>query len=484
MRYSAQRYGTWEWLDLEVPFHTDGPEWALSTYGVMYATVAPHLGIQTSADGRLLLEEWGTLIHAESGEGPYFRQWSGIVVRSELKGKEWEVDIWEFPGYYDGTPLETTVWGVFADPAALYRQMITDSQKMPNSDLGITVVGKTSMKIGSDSEDKALAVKKVMDADKAVLDAKNKIKQAATTAQQKQTAANTKANDGLSKEVKSLQDRVNQLVNQKAPANQITAARAAVKTKQDALTARRNAQKPEVDRLKAANDAATKVKEAAQKKYDASKEVYDKAKEKVDEDGGAYKFLAEDTPDIMDSIKTLCDDNELEWTTRTQYSAGKPKMFIDIHHPSAGGTRSDLVFEQGVNVISELYLVRDGEEYANASIGLGAGEGKKAIRGSIASTSKRMRRVTVFDDKKIKKESQLLAAMRKDLNRRSITPYVPEIEVVDHEMARMFSWNVGDHILVSGHVPNYGYFSKMHRIISWKMNGDNKAVLSLELSVN
>lgn len=484
MRYAAQRYGSWEWLDLEVPFTTDGPEWGLSTYGVMYATVAPDLGLQKAADGRPVLEEWGTLIHAETGSGASSRRWSGIVVRSELQGKDWEVTIREFPGYFDGTPIETTVWGVFADPAALFRQISTDVQKMPNANLNITVNGATNMKVGTDSDDKAAAAKLIMDADKKEVDAKNKIKKEKSDAQQKQSKANAKINDPKQKEINALQEHVNNLTKAKAPKAQIDAARAQVTAKRDALAALKEAQKPVMDALKSATEEAQKEKERVDKIYDKSREVYDKAREKADEDGGAYKFLAEDTPDALDSIGTLCKDTGLEWTTRTRYSNGAPDLHIDIHYPKAGTRRDDLVFEQGINIITELNLVRDGEEYANASIGIGAGEGDKSIRGSIASTSNRMRRVTVFEDQKLKKQTQLLSSMRADLKRRSGELYVPEIEIVGHELAPMFSWNVGDIIRVSGNVPHYGYYSRLHRIISWQMLGDTKAALRLELATS
>lgn len=482
MRYAAQRYGTWDWLDLEVPFITDGPEWGLSTYGVMYATVAPDIGLQKAADGRPVLEEWGTLIHAETGTGASSRRWTGIVVRSELNGKDWDVTIREFPGYFDGTPVETTVWGVFADPAALFRKITTDVQKMPNANLNITVNGSTKLRVGTDSDDKAAAAKKVMDADKKVVDAKNKIKTAASDAQQKQTKANAKINDAKQKEINALQDNVNRLTKAKAPKAQIDAARAQVTAKRNALTALKAQQKPTIDALKAATDAAQKEKERVDKIYEKSREAHEKAREKAQEDGGAYKFLAEDTPDAFDSITTLCKDTGLEWTTQTKYSNGAPNLHINVHYPKAGSRRDDLVFEQGININTELHLVRDGEEYANASIGIGAGEGDKSIRGSIASTSPRLRRVTVYEDQKLKKQSQLLAAMRADLKKRTGVLYVPEIEVIGHELAPMFSWDVGDIIRVSGNVPHHGYYSALHRIISWQMLGDTKALIRLELA--
>lgn len=481
MRYAAQRFGTWEWLDLEVPFTTEGPEWALSTYGVMEATVAPDLGLQQAADGRPVLEEWGTLIHAETGEGVTQRRWTGIVVRSELNGKEWSVTMHEFPGYFNEYPLEKKVWGVFADPAALFRQMVTDVQSMPNSNLFVKVNGSTTLRVGTDSDDLAAAAKVVADRDKAVVDAKNKIRQKASDVQVANNKANDKVNKPKQEEINKLQEVVNALVKNKGNPTTIAAKRAEIKAKQTVLTEQRNKQKPKVEELRKALEAARTAKEAADKVYEKSKDIYDKAKKKADDDGGAYKFLPEDFPDALESIGTLCKDTGIEWSTRTVFSTGAPNLHIDLHYPKPGTTRDDLLFEQGVNISSEIRLVRNGEEYANASLGLGAGEGAKAIRGSIASTSARMRRVTVYQDKKLKTSPTLLEAMRRDLHDKTGVAYVPEIEVVDHDLAPMFSWNVGDLIRVAGEVPHYGYYSELLQIVSWRMNGDHAAVIQLKL---
>lgn len=482
MRYSAQRYGTWEWLDFEVPFDTDGPEWALSTYGEMEATVAPEVGLQKAGDGRPVLEEWGTLIHAESGTGASSRRWTGIVVRSELEGKEWTVTIREFPGYLDGTPIETLIRGVNADPANLIRQVWQDIQAMPRSWLNVTVRGTTPVRIGTDSDDKLAAARATMDGRKQTLDALNKTKN--TSTKDLQDTASTLADevDQARKQVTEAQEYLNLLIRDKASSQEIEAARLTLVSRQATLKAAQTAYNTETNAKKNALKNAKTNKDAAQKAYDSARKAYDKAREKAQEDGGAYEIRPEDTPDAFQSVKDLCEATEVEWTTATRYSDGIPELYIDVHYPYAGSKRTDLVFEQGVNIIEELRLVREGDEYANAALGVGAGEGAKAIRSSIASTSQRMRRVATVEDRSIKKKDQLNAIMRKELKRKSGKPYVPEIVVVDHELAPLFSWNVGDHILVQGNVPHYGDYAELHRIVSWQMLDDSKALLRLKLS--
>lgn len=480
MRYSAQRYGTWAWLDLELPLDTEGPEWALSTYGVMYATVAPDLGLQKSEDGRPVLEEWGTLIHAETEDG--IRRWTGIVVRSELLGKEWSLTIHEFPGYLDGTPVESLIRAVEDDPADIIRQVWQNVQIMPNSWLGVTVDGSTSTRIGTKSSDLAAAARATMDARNETLTQLNKTKTSATKELQDATMTLADEVAQARAQVTEAQRIVNNLIKSGAPSAQIEAARLTVVARLATLSDAQAAYQQEINAKKAALKNAKTNKEAAQKAYDDARAAYERAKEKADEDGGAYEIRPEEVPDALETINYVCDRTGVEWTTETRTSNDAPDLRVKIHNTRAGGRRNDLVFEQGINIMSELALVRDGEEYANAGLGVGAGEGTKAIRASIASTSPRLRRVAVVEDRSIKKSADLSAIMRKELKQRSGLPYVQEIEVVDHELAPMFSWNVGDHILIQGDVPHYGRYSELHRIVSWQMLGEHRARLRLKLS--
>ena len=482
MYYTAQRYGTWEWLDLELPMETDGPEWALSSYGIMYGTVAPELGLQRAEDGRPVLEEWGTLIHAETGEGANSRRWTGIVVRSELVGKDWELTIFEFPAYAKDTPVEALIRGVQADPADLLRQVWQNIQSMPNAWLNVNVNGSTPVRIGTTSDDLAAAARATMDARRQTLDTLNKSKNTATKDLQDATATLADEVAQARKQVTEGQAYVNQLIQTGASQAQIAAARATVASRQATLTAAQAAYNAETNAKKSALRNAKTNRDAAQAAYDSARKAYDKAREKAQEDGGAYEIRPEDLPDAMNEITNLCEEAGIEWTTETRYSDHEPDLHINVYHPHAGSVRDDLVFEQGVNIVSELHLVRDGEEYANAAIGVGAGEGDKAVRSSIASTSPRMRRVATVEDKSIKKASGLSNIMRAELRKRSGEPYVQEIEIVDHPLAPMFSWNVGDHILIQGEVPHYGEYAEKHRIVSWQMLGDNRAVLRLQLS--
>lgn len=481
MRYAAQRYGTWEWLDLELPLHTDGPEWALSSFGVMEAEVAPDLGLQRAGDGRLVLEEFGTLIHVESGDSLKSRHWTGIVTSSSLQGKTWRVEIQEFPGYLQGTPVEHLIRGVKADPAELIRQLWQNVQSMRNAWLGVTVHGSTSVRIGTDSDDKVAVARAARDARKQTLDSLSNTKNEKSKELQDATSTLADEVDLARKQVTEAQNAYKNLAASGATEAELASALATVRSRTTTLNNVVAAYKLETSAKEAALRDARTNRDAAQVAYDAAEKAYQDAKDLASEDGGAYEIRPDDTPDAYESLRALSDFSGVEWTTSTTWSETTPDLGVHIHYPSAGTRRDDLVFEIGVNVMEDPNLVR-GEDYANASVGVGSGEGTAAIRGNIESSSPRLRRATVFEDKALKTQAQLLASMRRDLTGRTGDPYFEEIEVVDHNFAPMFSWNLGDIITVSGEIPHYGYINKLHRIVAWQMLGEHRAILRLELA--
>lgn len=482
MILSAQRYGTWEWLDTELPMTVDGPEWALSTYGVMEGTIAPEAGLSIAPDGRPVLEEWGTLIHVGTGGTVDARRWTGIVAESEFDGKDLIVTIIEFPGFLDGTPIETLIRGVEEDPAQLIRRVWQDAQLAQNSWLNVTVTGSTTKKMGTRSDDEAAAARSRMDALRSVVDSFSKDR--AEAVKELQDASTTLADEvSLARtQVTAAQKEVDRLIIEQAPAAQITAARAVVAARRADLNTVQVAYNAEVAAKTAALASAKTDKDAAQAEYDASRDAYDAARKKAQDDGGAFELRPEDTPDAHRSIQDICTEAGIEWTTTTTQTDGVPILGIQIHSNQAGARRTDLVFEQGVNVMSELNPTRGGDQYANAAKGIGAGEGDAAITANIAPTSPRLRRLAVLDDKSIKSKNALIAQMRRTLAKRSGEPFVESIDVVDHPMAPLFSWNLGDIIDVAGYVPHLGEYTAPHRILSWRMTGDYSATLYLELA--
>ena len=486
LSYLVQRYGTWEWLDLEAELETDGPEWALSSYGVMDATLPPMDGRRLAVDGRPMFEEWGTLIHVETAEQADRRRWTGIVVRSELKGARWNLKVREFPAYLVDLPVEKPIRAVLTDPAQLVARIWQDIQAVPDSDLGVEIVGSTPLTVGSTSSDELRAADQAVKAARQVLDAANKTKSNAKGQLQLTTSQKGALVAEARRQVTEQQRAVDALIKAQASQTEINAAMAEYEARVELL---RDAE------LSYVQETATKKGEfeatlgggperklEAEVAYELAVSRQKAVQEKVRLDGGAYTLGGPGV--VVDAQRAVQDLTKLgfEWTTATRDSDGKPVLQILIHHPRAGRQRDDLVFEQGVNILSPLDLVRGGEEYANAGVGIGAGEGSGALTASIGNTTRRMRRPAIVEDRSLRFHPQLVAALGREIRARSGEPYVPELLVEGCAQTPLGSWQVGDDILVTGEAPSYGPYSEWHRIVSWGMKGPNRALLRLQLS--
>lgn len=145
-RYLAYRATTREPLHLDLPLNVSEIGWALSGAGGLRATVAPDVGGLRASDGRLLLEEWGTLLFAEA-DGEI--RWGGIVLSSGFEGEEWQIEAAQIATYPHGMVYTGPVYEkIDVDPAQVVRDIWTHLQAQPDGNLGVTVTGSSPARIG------------------------------------------------------------------------------------------------------------------------------------------------------------------------------------------------------------------------------------------------------------------------------------------------------------------------------------------------
>lgn len=481
IRYTAQRFGTNEWLSFDLPITTDGPWDTFNTYESLEGFIAPEVGSAIAEDGRPVIEKWGTWIHAESEDE---RLWTGIVDEIYVEDASLHIFVRDWHGYPDGITYTDKVWGVEDDPADLMRDIWAHLQSFPNSGMGVTVTGSTNIKLGTKHEDAVIATKQVMDAKKVPYDAQNKKVTAKEAEVKKKAAPFDKELKPLERDRKLLTRTYDRAVKDKKPKPVIDAAKAAVDAKSAQITTKRDARENALfnlnEQLEILRDALEPLRDA----YDEAREKYDEARKKMDELGGAWKVLPEDLPDTWSIIKDLVDEGGFEFHPRTVRTAGAPKLFLDIRQPRVGGVRDDLVFEQGRN-ISEIPRVERPDIYASELIAVGAGEGsgddKKSLRVTLTEDDPRLRRNIVFSDPAITKLGALRTRGRKELARYRADVTVPEIKVFDTPNCPIGAWSAGDIIHVKLHnVPHFGRVLVKHRISSWQRVGTSEAILRLE----
>lgn len=123
---------------------------------------------------------------------------------------------------------------------------------------------------------------------------------------------------------------------------------------------------------------------------------------------------------------------------------------MKLGFPALGRRRDDLRFVYGENIFEEPPEIDyDGEDFADEVLVLGAGEGRKMIRGiQTRPYSGRLRRAAVVEDKTVTSEQQANRVAQEELSWRMGAPDYSTIVVTDHENAKHGSYGVGDEIRV------------------------------------
>lgn len=485
--YKAQRFGTNAWLSLDLPLRTDGPEHGVSTYGEIRATISPDLWETFADDGRRLLHPGGTWIHIET---PDERIWTGYVHEvARGKGAELVITIREWIGYLDGLTFQGRIWGVEADPADLVRELFKHVQSYAGGKLGATVRGETPVPLGTDSDDRMIAAKRVLDQAIAALKAREKPRKAKSEEIKRKSAPHDRTIKARNASRAAATKEYERLVKQKNPKPtkaQIDAAKANVKTRREATEAAREAKRREIDPLRTQLEQLRAAEETFKKPVETAREAHSKAQGRARADGGAWKALAEDTPDCWDILRDLAAAAPFEFTARTQRTHGAPKLTLQIAYLRTGRPRTELVFEQGVNII-ELPEPRLPSKYATEVIGLGAGEGESfdgseiPMRVNVPTSDWRLRRTHVLSVPSVTNRTTLRVLARRE--QRSLTGEreLPELVVRDHENCPIGAWAAGDDIYVKLHsVPHFGRITGWFRVRSWQRIGITRARIRLE----
>lgn len=365
--FIAQRAPAGEFLDWDVPIKTEGPEWQLSGPGSLRGTVSPDVGALRGSDGRLLLEEWGTLIYAEA-DGEI--RWGGIVVACSFEGESWSLECAGFSTYPHGIPYEGEFTRIGIDPVDAVKEIWSHVQSFPDSDLGVTVVGdSTPVRLG------------------------------------KNAWTETRTNE------------------------------------------------------------------------DGSTEPVEHAAE-------PYELAWWDHPDCGDEIDELAKTAPFDWVEKHRWSPDRESVIHEIHvgYPRIGRRRDDLAFIQGDNVSSVVHVESNGDDYANAVLGVGAGEGAAMLRRSTGLRDGRLRRVSVFSDKAINDTARLDALIADELNARRAAVRITSLDVVDHANAPIGSWQIGDDVLVRAEIPWLGEVEMWVRITGWTLTDEHTATLEVTRS--
>ncbi|GAA1323763.1 hypothetical protein ACFSWE_09590 [Leucobacter albus] len=193
------------------------------------------------------------------------------------------------------------------------------------------------------------------------------------------------------------------------------------------------------------------------------------AGEHVSFTAGPYRISEADATDVGRELDSLAADTPFDFTTHSSWNADQSDVLheIRIHYPKAGRRRHDLDFIQGDNITSVVPLEGSGDVWASEVLGIGAGEGKLALRRSMGKVSHRLRRTRVVEAKDVKSAARLDRIIADEYASIAPAPGVDSIRVRDHPNAPIGAWQLGDEILIQTVQPHLGDYQGWHRIVAW-----------------
>lgn len=457
-RFVAQRAVTGEFLHLDLPLRDVEIGWALSGAGTLSATLAPDDGGIRDESGRLLIEEWGTLLYAEA-DGVI--RWGGIVTSSTFEGAEWKIEGAQFSTYLFGLPYTGSWGGVQVDPLDAVREIWRYAQSYHYGDLGVVV--------DSDRSPVRLGDPGVPAYGEVFVDGKWQKKSGVPAWKVDPSAKTTLAKPMTSKSssatLKSLDhfDTVTYPATIKIGAETVTAKGRSGLTL-TGLTRGVGSTSPTTHAV-----GVTVSFTGTQ-----SRTVDAVAAE-------PYRLDWFEAKDCGEELNSLAQETPFDYAETHAWNADKTGIthrFV-LGYPRLGRRRDDLAFIEGDNVTEVVSITRDGGSYANSVYGIGAGEGAKSLRRNTAYVDGRLRRPVIYTDKGATRTASLDAAIAAELTRRRGLVALASIDVVDHPNARVGSWDLGDDVLVQASVPWLGTVSVWHRITGWSWLSDTRARLTL-----
>ncbi|WP_431976090.1 hypothetical protein [Micromonospora haikouensis] len=456
-RWLARRAVTGEWLDVDLPIRPDEVTWGLSRSGTMRGSIDPDVGQLRAADGRLVIEEWGTELFAEA-DGQL--RWGGLVVRSGFAGAEWRIEAAGVGAYLYGLPYWDEWSRVEVDPLDVVRELWRHAQSFPNGNLGVVVDGTTSpVRLGKPAVPSYQEVQ---------IDGKW-VRKDSVPASQLDPSASAKLKTGIDKGDTSLRLAALGDYGQVDLPFLATIGSETIRVIGRSGTTLTGLQRGYGTSSATGHNAGTLVQHTGTPTRTVAAVPAE-----------PYLLAWWDAKDCGQEFGQLASETPFDWAEDVAWDGEVPVHRIRLGYPRLGRRRDDLTFVQGDNVTSVVPLLRDGDQYANEVVGLGSGEGRTIVHTRLPVIDGRLRRVAVYTDKAVTSGSRLDMLCRDQLLSRQGLPEVAEIEVVDHPNAPIGSWQPGDDILVQADAPWLGEVAIWSRVIGSTLIGEHRAKLALQ----
>lgn len=199
----------------------------------------------------------------------------------------------------------------------------------------------------------------------------------------------------------------------------------------------------------------------------------------LDQPAEPYTLAWYDAPDCGSELSSLVTESGLNYREEHLWDGDVIRHRIVLGTPRLGRRRDDLAFVMGDNITNVVEVQRDGADFANEVVGLGAGEGASVVQARIPQRDGRLRRPVVYTDKSVTTKTRMTALARAELAFRQNHLEIASVEVAEHPNAPIGSWSLGDDVLIQADLPWLGEIAVWHRVTEWSLLADDRARLSL-----
>ena len=406
MAYWLNGNGTQNLLEPDLPLQDVKVTREMNGLGRLTASLAPEWGKTTAFSGRPVIQEWATAIYVEIA-GDCFDGF--LVIETEDDNDKLTIDAVGFIGYGEGQPWPDRSQhfnrrNVRTD---LVIQVIWQKiQQFTTSNLGLDVStpgGEAWPRVGNPVWDEVPVPK-------------NPGKVGV-------------ANPGK---------------QPKAPSYPTSGTAAAKKKK---YAADRKAYESKLKTWKSKKAAYDKAKKAFEDRVRQYKQDSDTRKRMIED--AKFKMNYWSTHDLLSTFQQLAQETGFSYRVDHKRSGNEHTHVLRCAPGRLGVRRPQFRFIEGENVYSIPKVTHQGDEKVTSAVVLGNGEGSKMKwlqKSRSAGGSHGLRRARVFADKTLTRTAQLDARAKEVLNAYSDPIDIEEFVVIDHGLAPIRTFDVGDEV--------------------------------------
>lgn len=454
-RYLAQKvngdgaYG--DFIDLNLPLTDVELEEVLSGHNGLTAKVSPEVMRLKGPDGRPVLEEWGCAIWAEDPDGEI--RGGGILNHSTFEGPSWSLECIDLSGALIDLPYTESRFWINVDPIDIFREIWRYAQAQPGGNLGVSIDDTRSPKLlGGDLVQRVdFDTEYDPSADPTSGDpvpvpvapnryATNKLWREAGVKAMKAVGWNPDVVDEVLRKWLN-KDALIEAGNW--PKGGMTDRETLIKNK--TLDKVGLPPSPPSGTVRAAIPSTVGEPGTAE----APATTPGEAQPTYEYD--AYKLAWYKDHNLDDTIAQLAAETPFDWLMTHSWNGEDLRHHIRVGYPRLGRRRTDLRFVIGENISTLPSVERDGTEYANEVLVLGAGEGSAQVVGrAFRRDDNKVRKVAVVSVPWIQHDFTANEYARLELQKRTQVDDITEIVLRDHQHAPMGSVDLGDEILIEG----------------------------------